>query len=160
MSKGRIIPGKGFQYTPKTTVKWAEEFNKLLDSYSSRNELMSRLIEDGLKVRNGSFKETNMYIPLESFTHEQLALLKTEEGKRILYNVVSLILGNPESASFAKQMLQPFPPEIESVKPWRTEPMEEVIDHEANEKGTEEVTSSRDALSKLMKLGKTTNLRN
>lgn len=160
MSKGKIIPGKGFQYTPKTTVKWAEEFNELLDSYSSRNELMSRLIEDGLKVRNGSFKETNMYIPLESFTHEQLALLKTEEGKRILYNVVSLILGNPESARFAKQMVQPFSSDIKSVEPWKTELREEVIDVDTNEKGNEEVNHSRDALSKLMKLGKTTNLRN
>lgn len=160
LSKGKIIPGKGFQYTPKTTVKWADEFNELLDSYSSRNELMSRLIEDGLKVRNGSFKETNMYIPLEAFTHEQLALLKTEEGKKILYNVVSLILGNPESTSFAKKMVQPFPPEIEPVEPCKTEQMEEVIDDETNEKGTEEVNSSSNALSKLMKLGKTTNLSN
>lgn len=160
LSKGKIIPGKGFQYTPKTTVTWAEEFNELLASYNSRNELMSRLIEDGLKVRNGSFKETNMYIPLEDFSHEQLALLKTEEGQRILYNVVSLILGNPESASFAKQMVQPFPSEINSIKPWKTAAMEELIDDETNEKGTEEVNSSRDALSKLMKLGKTTNLSN
>ena len=47
-------------------------------------------------------------LPLEKFSSDQLNLLKTEEGQRILYNVVSLILGNSESAAFASQVMQPI----------------------------------------------------
>ena len=102
-----MVPGKGFQYTPKTTIKWADEFNELLNQYSSRNELMSTLLEEGLRVRNGSYKENGIFIPMEPFTNDQLALLKTEEGKRILYNVVSLMLGILKTRLLHSQIVQP-----------------------------------------------------
>lgn len=107
LSNRKITPGRGIQYTPKTSIKWANEFNELADSFKSRNELISALIEDGLKVRNGSYKEQGIYLPMDAFANEQLAILKTEEGQKILYNIVSLIVGNPEGAALAQQMVQP-----------------------------------------------------
>ncbi len=145
-----MVPGKGFQYTPKTTIGWADEFNELLNRFSSRNELMSTLLEEGLRVRNGSYKEKGIFIPLESFTSDQLALLKTEEGKRILYNVVSLILGNPESTTFANQMVQQSPHQIKST--------DMNTDGDVTVKANEGVESN-EALSKLLKMGKMTNLK-
>ncbi|MGE8081164.1 hypothetical protein [Peribacillus loiseleuriae] len=151
MSKGKMVPGKGFQYTPKTTIEWADEFNELLNNYSSRNELMSTLLEEGLRVRNGSYKENGIFLPMGPFTNDQLALLKTEEGKRILYNVVSLMLGNPESATFVHQMVQPAPQQIKST--------DVNTDGQVAEKANEGVIETNEALSKLLKLGRMTNLK-
>jgi hypothetical protein len=156
LSNRKITPGRGIQYTPKTSIKWANEFNELADSFKSRNELISALIEDGLKVRNGSYKEQGIYLPLDAFANEQLAILKTEEGQKILYNIVSLIVGNPEGAALAQQMVQPVP---EKSKPAST-PIslsEGQVNHE--EDTDEGKGQSNEALSKLLKLGKMTNLR-
>ncbi|MFJ7977956.1 hypothetical protein ACIQZI_20105 [Peribacillus sp. NPDC096379] len=151
MSKGKMVPGKGFQYTPKTTIEWADEFNELLNQYSSRNELMSTLLEEGLRGRNGSYKENGIFIPMDPFTNDQLALLKTDEGKRILYNVVSLMLGNPESATFASQMVHQASRQIKST--------DVNTDSESAEKENEGVTETSEALSKLLKMGRMTNLK-
>ncbi|WP_375091264.1 hypothetical protein ACDZ29_27955 (plasmid) [Peribacillus sp. RS7] len=156
MSNRKITPGRGIQYTPKTSIKWANEFNELADSFKSRNELISALIEDGLKVRNGSYKEQGIYLPLDAFANEQLAILKTEEGQKILYNIVSLIVGNPEGAALAQQMVQPVP---EKSKPASTP--NSLSEGQVNyEEDTDEGKGqSNEALSKLLKLGKMTNLR-
>ncbi|KMY42777.1 hypothetical protein [Peribacillus loiseleuriae] len=158
MSKGKMVPGKGFQYTPKTTIEWADEFNELLNNYSSRNELMSTLLEDGLRVRNGLYKENGIFIPMGTFTNDQLALLKTEEGKRILYNVVSLMLGNPESATFVHQMVQPTSSEIKPVSR-QIKSTDVIKDGEIAEEANKGVTETNEALSKLLKLGRMTNLK-
>lgn len=157
LSKSKLIPGKGFQYTPKTTVQWADEFNQLLDNFSSRNELISKLIEDGLKVWYGSKEEQGIYLPLEKFNSDQLNLLKTEEGQKILYNVVSLILGNSESAAFASQIMQPVSSGNQTISQQvdvsnRNDTIEIEENHEVR-------NNSKDALSKLMKMGKMTNLK-
>lgn len=158
VSKSKIIPGKGFQYTPQTTIEWADDFNELLESHSSRNVLVSKLIEDGLKVQNGFYQEKGTYLPLGAFSDEQLALLKTEEGKKILYNIISLILGNPDGAVVAKQMVQPIP-EVQKGGSQTVDPYglddntEKKTDKDQNRSDTNE------ALSKLLKLGKMTNLK-
>lgn len=158
LSKSKLIPGKGFQYTPKTTVKWADEFNELLDNFSSRNELISKLIEDGLKAWYGSKEEKGIYLPLEKFNSDQLNLLKTEEGQRILYNVVSLILGNSESAAFASQVVQPISSGNKTVSQQvDLSNRDDAVEKE--EKVHEVKNNSNDALSKLMKLGKMTSLK-
>lgn len=96
-----MIPGKGFQYTPKKTVEWADEFNQLLNNFSSRNDLISKLIEDGLAVQNGSrHKGKGIYIALDSFSDEQLMILNSPDGQKILNNLISSMLGVPSSASF------------------------------------------------------------
>jgi hypothetical protein len=158
MSKSKIIPGKGFQYTPQTTIEWADDFNELLESHNSRNELVSKLIEDGLKVQNGFYKEQGIYLPLDSFSNEELTLLKTEEGKKILYNVVSLILGNSAGVAVAQQMVQQNPQVDQSV----AQPMVSSnvkTEDEKEEKRNKEGKESSEALSKLLKLGKMTNLK-
>jgi hypothetical protein len=166
LTKGKIIPGKGFQYTPQTTIKWAEEFNGLLDSHSSRNELVSKLIEDGLKVQNGSLnKEHGIYIPLESFSHEQLILLRSEEGKRILHNVLSLILGNPSGSLFAGDFIDVAKQHAsrsynEQEVEQETEIPLSAMSVKSNSIG--QSTNSKkngDALSKLMRMSKLTDLR-
>ncbi|MGG0288769.1 hypothetical protein ABEY41_27580 [Peribacillus butanolivorans] len=154
MSNRKITPGRGIQYTPKTSIKWANEFNELVDGFKSRNELISALIEDGLKVRNGSYKEQGIYLPLDTFSNDQLALLKTEEGQRILYNIVSLIVGNPEGAALAQQMVQPVSQSLASSP---IVPSEAPLNHEEDTK--EGKGQSNEALSKLLKLGKMTNLK-
>ncbi|WP_260288364.1 hypothetical protein [Peribacillus aracenensis] len=155
MSNRKITPGRGIQYTPKTSIKWANEFNEMVDSFKSRNELISALIEDGLKVRNGSYKEQGIYLPLDNFANDQLALLKTEEGQRILYNIVSLIVGNPEGTVLAQQMVQPVP---QKSKPSSSPlvPEAPLNDEEDTQEGKGQ---SNEALSKLLKLGKMTNLK-
>lgn len=96
-----MIPGKGFQYTPKKTVEWADEFNQLLNNFSSRNDLISKLIEDGLAVQNGSrHKGKGIYIALDSFSDEQLMILNSPDGQKILNNLISSMLGVPSSPSF------------------------------------------------------------
>lgn len=156
LSNRKVTPGRGIQYTPKTSIKWANEFNELVDSFKSRNELISALIEDGLKVRNGSYKEQGIYLPLDTFSNDQLALLKTEEGQRILYNIVSLIVGNPEGTALAQQMVQPV---SQKSKPASSPivPSEAPVNHEEDAK--EGKGQSNEALSKLLKLGKMTNLK-
>lgn len=100
-----MIPGKGFQYTPKKNVKWADDFNKLLNNYSSRNDLISKLIEDGLAVQNGSrHKGKGIYISLDNFSDEQLLILNSPDGQKILNNLVSSMLGIPSNASFVTQL--------------------------------------------------------
>jgi hypothetical protein len=158
LSKGKIIPGKGFQYTPQTTIEWDGEFNELLNFYNSRNELVSKLIEDGLRVHNGSYEEKGIYLPLESFTADQLRLLKTEEGKKILYNIISLVLGNSESAAFAHQMVQPVSAETKSISR-KIESSDVKTEDETKGKDNQKTQDSGDALSKLLKLGKMTNLK-
>ncbi|MDM5215152.1 hypothetical protein QUF94_27980 [Peribacillus sp. NJ4] len=156
MSNRKITPGRGIQYTPKTSIKWANEFNELADSFKSRNELISALIEDGLKVRNGSYKEQGIYLPLDTFANDQLAILKTEEGQKILYNIVSLIVGNPEGAALAQQMVQPVPQRSKAA----SSPIVPSEGQENHEEDTKEgKDQSNEALSKLLKLGKMTNLR-
>jgi hypothetical protein len=156
LSNRKITPGRGIQYTPKTSIKWANEFNELVDSFKSRNELISALIEDGLKVRNGSYKEQGIYLPLDTFANDQLALLKTEEGQRILYNIVSLIVGNPEGTALAQQMVQPVSQKSKSASS-PIVPSEAPVNHEEDAK--EGKGQSNEALSKLLKLGKMTNLK-
>ncbi|MGW6298490.1 hypothetical protein [Peribacillus butanolivorans] len=156
MSNRKITPGRGIQYTPKTSIKWANEFNELVDGFKSRNELISALIEDGLKVRNGSYKEQGIYLPLDTFSNDQLALLKTEEGQRILYNIVSLIVGNPEGAALAQQMVQPVSQKSQLASS-PIVPSEVPLNHEEDTK--EGKGQSNEALSKLLKLGKMTNLK-
>lgn len=96
-----MIPGKGFQYTPKKTVEWADEFNQLLNNFSSRNDLISKLIEDGLAVQNGSrHKGKGIYIALDSFSDEQLMILNSPDGQKILNNLISSMLGVPSAATF------------------------------------------------------------
>lgn len=158
VSKSKIIPGKGFQYTPQTTIKWADDFNELLENHSSRNVLVSKLIEDGLKVQNGFYQEKGIYLPLDAFSDEQLTLLKTEEGKTILFNIVSLILGNTEGASIAQQMVQPVSQEGELVSR-AIDPTNVDSDAEIEVNRNENRRESSDALSKLLKLGKMTNLK-
>lgn len=156
LSNRKITPGRGIQYTPKTSIKWANEFNELADSFKSRNELISALIEDGLKVRNGSYKEQGIYLPLDTFANDQLAILKTEEGQKILYNIVSLIVGNPEGAALAQQMVQPVPQRSKAA-------FSPIVPSEGQENHEEDTKEGKDqsneALSKLLKLGKMTNLR-
>lgn len=156
LSNRKITPGRGIQYTPKTSIKWANEFNELADSFKSRNELISALIEDGLKVRNGSYKEQGIYLPLDAFANEQLAILKTEEGQKIIYNIVSLIVGNPEGAALAQQMVQPVPQKSKLA----SSPISLSEGQVNPEEDTKEVkVQSNEALSKLLKLGKMTNLK-
>lgn len=100
-----MIPGKGFQYTPKKNVQWADDFNKLLNNYSSRNDLISKLIEDGLAVQNGSrHKGKGIYISLDNFSDEQLLILNSPDGQKILNNLISSMLGIPSNASFVTQL--------------------------------------------------------
>ncbi|MDM5356396.1 hypothetical protein [Peribacillus sp. ACCC06369] len=156
MSNRKITPGRGIQYTPKTSIKWANEFNELADSFKSRNELISALIEDGLKVRNGSYKEQGIYLPMDAFANEQLAILKTEEGQKILYNIVSLIVGNPEGAALAQQMVQPVSQKSKLASSPISLSEGQVNPEEDTDEGKGQ---SNEALSKLLKLGKMTNLR-
>lgn len=156
LSNRKITPGRGIQYTPKTSIKWANEFNELADSFKSRNELISALIEDGLKVRNGSYKEQGIYLPMDAFANEQLAILKTEEGQKILYNIVSLIVGNPEGAALAQQMVQPVSQKSKLASSPISLSEGQVNPEEDTDEGKGQ---SNEALSKLLKLGKMTNLR-
>ncbi|USK62316.1 hypothetical protein [Peribacillus asahii] len=105
MIKGTIEPGKGFQYTPKTTISWADEFNQLLNNYSSRNDLVSKLIEEGLRAQKSvEVGEDGLFLPLDGYSDEQIALLKTPEVQQFLRNFVSLIIENPAGAAFVSQL--------------------------------------------------------
>ncbi|OIK03932.1 hypothetical protein [Bacillus sp. MUM 13] len=163
MIKGKITPGRGFQYTPQNSIPWAEEFNDLLEHFSSRNELMSKLIEDGIKVQNGIHKEKGIYLPMDWFSNDQLMLLKTDEGKKILYNILSLVLGNPGSRNLAQAIAgsEPYLGETlqtEDAKPEKASDSAQDIKSIRKEK-TPLNNQGDDALSRLIKIGNMTNFK-
>lgn len=100
-NKGKegYIPGINITFTPSKKADWTEEFNQLLEkSDLSRNKLTSDLISDGLKYRKLKEHDKDyVFIPNESFSKEQKAILNSKEGQFIIRNLIQAALfGNAQ----------------------------------------------------------------
>jgi hypothetical protein len=88
-------PGKGRTYTPSLEVTWIKDFNNLLNERNinrrtSRNELTSELIHYGLQyLKNMDVDNEPIVISSNEYTEEQLEILKSETGQRIIKNIIN-----------------------------------------------------------------------
>ncbi len=97
MSHTVWVPGTGSMYRPSNSITWAEDFERVMREYHeqghkiTRNSLTSELIEMGLKYRE---MQNNSNLPfLEGeFTEEELSLLQTEAGRKIISNLLRAAL--------------------------------------------------------------------
>lgn len=100
-SKVGYSPGQGRTFTPSISCKWTDEFNYILEKENvSRNALTEELIELGLSTRNNK----RIYIPSDGLTDDQIELLSSAEGQKILLNVALMLTGN-SNANFLSGVL-------------------------------------------------------
>ncbi|MGP9043228.1 hypothetical protein [Cytobacillus kochii] len=89
--KSGYIPGQGRTFTPSLNGNWTEEFNKILEKENlSRNSLTEALIEMGLKVK----RNDHLFISTEDLTSDQIEILSSNEGQKILLNVALMLSGH------------------------------------------------------------------
>ena len=122
MAGGRELkgytPGDTTSYTPSRDASWTEDFNEMMFEEherrgTTRNKFTTQLLEEA--IRNRKMKGSQDYgLDQSQFSEEELALLKTEAGQKMISNLVQAALrghirtnGDSESVVIPERDIQP-----------------------------------------------------
>lgn len=92
MRKTGYQRGVGRSFTPSQQAEWVDHFNRILDEEPgwSRNRLTEHLLKEALEMRDPTC--IHIPIPREGMTEEQIQLLHSEEGKRLVGNLLRFLM--------------------------------------------------------------------
>lgn len=91
---GSYEAGKTTTFTPSVNADWTIEFNHIAEQGKwSRNRLTEKLIIDGIRVNRGNAITIN----LETIEPQQLKFLQSEQGQKIVVNLLKVMIGQNES---------------------------------------------------------------
>ena len=92
MRKTGYQRGVGRSFTPSQQAEWVDHFNRILDEEPgwSRNRLTEHLLKEALEMRDPTC--IHIPIPREGMTEEQIQLLQSEEGKRLVGNLLRFLM--------------------------------------------------------------------